>query len=982
MRLPLRLVSIALVALVTCTTSFSQNLYDSFTDGEFLFSPTWGGSSASFQIVANSDAGPGAVGSNTLRLSAPAVTQTDYLSSQISVWGNSQEWGVFFGRRAQALTAANRQFFWLYATETDLNSATVDGYRIAMGDDSGGDEIRLEYIVDGVVNTTVISTANSIDNGLTDWGLLIRVTRSATGEWNIYTSTLPTAVGTGAAASDVPNAVNAPLLQGTGTENSLVPASAGYIGVASQHTTGAGAIAAAEFDQIYFTVTSGDTTPPSISYTPLGSTQSAANRILTASISDLGGVASGSFVPRIYFRKNAGPFLTTQCSLVSGNAQNGTWDCTINNALIGGVSVGDTIGYFVIAQDTAGNVASEPGGVVATNVNSISSPPPLNTYSIQPSDFSGPINVGVGEVIKSLTNDGGLFQLMNSGTISGNVVVNLTSDLTAETGTHALNELTESGVGGYTIFLQASGEARVIEGSNPTALIVLNGADRVTFSGLAFGPFGLTFRNTGSGATVRILNDSSSNTLLNCLIEGQTTTSAVVWISTGIITGNNDNSLIDNTLRDRSDLLGVPAVLVLIDGSPDEKNQNTLIQNNTLLNFEHTALRVANAEATTIQENLIFQNEPRDETSGIVFVGSNPGANLITQNTIRDHDNATEFTGIYYTALNGNAGSVAITRNSVRNITGSAAQFTGIRVNTTQATHSVLVENNMVSIVPAGDTANNIEGIRHLVNSSINLHYNSVLVGGTSLGGNTWAYRRLNGDTGSVTLIGNLLFNARTGNGSHFAAGDKAQGIGSWSSDYNLFIGTGSVPENYFDLGTSGFASPVDLSTWQAATPARDANSLANVSGIGPFNLANIFVSQDDLHLNISGNNPAINSGIDIGLNIDFDGQVRPLNGVPDIGADEVPFVPTAAEVSVSGRVMLADGRGIRGITVTALGGDLTAPLLTTTSAFGYFRIGGLTAGQTYVITVRGKRFSFEAPARIVTPGEDAIDIDFIGEFR
>ncbi len=982
MKLPFRLFSLVLIALASHSFAFSQTLYDSFADGDFLFSPAWGGSTSSFQIVASSDAGPGAVGSNTLRLSAPAVSQTDYLSSQINVWGNSQEWGFFLGRRGQALTAANRQFFWLYATEFNLTSSTVDGYRIAMGDDTAGDEIRLEHIVDGAVSTTVITTANEIDNGLTDWGLLIRVTRSTTGEWNIFTSALPTANGTGATAADVPNSTNASLLQGTGTNNSLVPASGGYIGVAVQHTTGAAAIAAAEFDQIYFTVTSGDITPPAISYTPLGSTQSTANRVVTATISDAVGVASGMFAPRIYFRKNAGPYLTTQCMLATGDSQNGTWDCTINNALLGGVAVADTIGYFVVAQDTAGNIASSPAGVVATNVTSISSPPPLNTYGIQPSNFAGPISVGTSEAVTSLTNDGGLFQLMNSGTISGNTVVNITSDLTAETGTHALNELSESGMGGYAVAFQASGAARIISGSNPTALIVLNGADRVTFSGLAFGPLGLTFRNTGSGATFRFLNDSLNNSLLNCLIEGQNTTDGVVWISTGTTTGNNENSLVDNNVRDRSDLAGVPSTLVLIDGSPGARNQGTIVQNNTLFNFETNAIRVANAEDTTIQQNSIFQTDQRTSTSAVVFTGTNPGANLITQNTIRDHDNSSSFVGISYDAASGNAGSATITRNSIRNITGAAAEFIGIRISSAEATHSALVENNMVSIAPAGDTANNIEGIRHAVNSSINLHYNSVLVGGTSLGGNTWAYRRLNADTGNVTLIGNLLFNARAGNGNHFAAGDQAQGVGSWSSDYNLFAGTGTVAANFFDLGNSGFASPVNFSTWQAGLPARDANSLANTSGTGPFNVSNIFASQDDLHLNVSGNNPAINAGVEIGVSIDFDGQPRPFNTLPDIGADEVQSVPTAGEVSINGRVTFADGRGIRGVTVTVYGGNLVAPRSSITSSFGYFRIDGLTAGQSYVVSVSGKRFIFDVTARIVSAGEDAFNIDFVGERR
>jgi len=239
--------------LMTSGLTFGQTLYDSFTDGEFTTNPPWTGTTSSWTVVANSDVAAGATGSNTLRLNAPAVTGTEYLTSQIANWGTSQEWGFFLGRRAQAFTAANQQYFWLYANEATLTSATVDGYRIAIGDDTGNDEIRLEYIVNGAVNTTVITSTGAITNGLTDVGVLIRVTRSAAGDWQLFTSTIPTANGTGAIATDIPNAANAAISQGTGTNNSLVPAANGFIGVAALHSTGASAIVAAEFDQIYFT---------------------------------------------------------------------------------------------------------------------------------------------------------------------------------------------------------------------------------------------------------------------------------------------------------------------------------------------------------------------------------------------------------------------------------------------------------------------------------------------------------------------------------------------------------------------------------------------------------------------------------------------------------------------------------------------------------------------------------------------------------
>jgi len=239
-----------------------DTVYDSFADGDFTANPVWGGNTTLWTIVANSDAAAGATGSNTLRLNAAATTSTDYLSSQIGTWGDSQEWGVFFGRRAQAFTAANQQYFWLYANESTLNNATVDGYRLAIGDDTGNDEIRLEYVVNGAVSATVITSSGAVTNAITDVGFLVRVTRSSSGGWEMFTSALPTTTGTGAIATDVPNSTNAALSQGTGTNNSLPPAANGYLGVAALHSTGATAIVTAEFDQVFFTATSAGATPP------------------------------------------------------------------------------------------------------------------------------------------------------------------------------------------------------------------------------------------------------------------------------------------------------------------------------------------------------------------------------------------------------------------------------------------------------------------------------------------------------------------------------------------------------------------------------------------------------------------------------------------------------------------------------------------------------------------------------------------------
>ncbi len=243
-----------LFVMVTSTNALAQTLVDSFSDGDSTANPVWSGDSASWTIVANSDAAAGATGSNTLRLNfTTAAAGTQHLSTQVVSWGNEQEWGFWVGRRAQAFTAGNQMMIWLYANETDLESATVDGYRLLIGDDTGNDEIFLQSVTDGV-GTNILTSSGAITNGATDVGFLIRVTRDSLGLFSVYTSTLPTVSGTGAVATDIPNATNANVSQGSVTNTTLTPTSYGYLGVVAVHTSAAAPRAAVEFDQIYFTI--------------------------------------------------------------------------------------------------------------------------------------------------------------------------------------------------------------------------------------------------------------------------------------------------------------------------------------------------------------------------------------------------------------------------------------------------------------------------------------------------------------------------------------------------------------------------------------------------------------------------------------------------------------------------------------------------------------------------------------------------------
>lgn len=89
-------------------------------------------------------------------------------------------------------------------------------------------------------------------------------------------------------------------------------------------------------------------------------------------------------------------------------------------------------------------------------------------------------------------------------------------------------------------------------------------------------------------------------------------------------------------------------------------------------------------------------------------------------------------------------------------------------------------------------------------------------------------------------------------------------------------------------------------------------------------------------------------------------------------------LAPTAAGVSVSGRVLTNDGRGLRNaiVTMTEPNGNNRSYR---TGAFGYFVFEDVEVGQTYIFQVQSKRFTF-AP-QVVTVNEELTELNFTAEF-
>ncbi len=88
---------------------------------------------------------------------------------------------------------------------------------------------------------------------------------------------------------------------------------------------------------------------------------------------------------------------------------------------------------------------------------------------------------------------------------------------------------------------------------------------------------------------------------------------------------------------------------------------------------------------------------------------------------------------------------------------------------------------------------------------------------------------------------------------------------------------------------------------------------------------------------------------------------------------------PTSAAVSITGRVLTANGQGIRNmhLTLTAPDGSLRRAA---TSTFGYYAFDGVDVGQTYILQIAARKFVFIDSIRVFSLYDHVTGMDFVAE--
>ena len=631
-----------------------------------------------------------------------------------------------------------------------------------------------------------------------------------------------------------------------------------------------------------------DISPPAISYPPLGNTASTTNRIVMATISDATGVDSGANLPRIYFKKSTdASYVSTQCVMTGGTTQNGTYDCTIDYSLVGGggVMANDVVQYFVVAQDTLGNLGSTPSGATGANVNSITFSGIPNSYSIL-ATISGTFNVGsggdyadIGAAVTALNNSvitGPVTFVLTDSSYTGapSIIETLPVTINANPGSSSVNTVT---------FKPASGQTVTITGSSTGGLFTLNGADWVIIDGSNNGTSSrdLTITNTNAGTSSAVIwlqssgaDGATNNTIKNVNLAGNSNTTTLIGLGSGSSTiaitsagtGNNNNTFQNCNISKTQ--------YGIYSGGASAANKNT---------------------GNVISENLINTAAPDNVAKGGILAKFEDGVQ-IAYNTISGMNFTTSFSpsvfGIalgvtpsntYTTFTGSDVTNAMVLGNAIGSVVqGGTGSAFGIVVNSVTS-GTTLVANNMISGVSANTTPSDFTcGILAGggTGSTTQVYFNSVSMTGSRGASTSPSYALAIGSGDPIVDVrDNILYNAQTSSstGKNYAIANGSATFANMMSDYNdLFVsGAASFIGQTGGIGTSGTDRPT-LLDWQTQT-GKDANSISADPG---------FLSATDLH--ITSISPVANIGNPVGgITTDFDGNMRSVLH-PDIGADEV----------------------------------------------------------------------------------------------
>lgn len=657
-----------------------------------------------------------------------------------------------FRRQSSTLMNVNNNNFVNLRT----NSGATGAHYGVIANDAFGSLGHNNYAVDatGFVGCFIVNTSNLAS-------ILAPGNRATLADWNASAaidvasvSEAPNFVGAGATPPNLDiNPTIASQLESGGM--ALAAITTDINGVTRSSTTPD--IGAYEFAGIAL-----DLTPPAISYAALGNQTAAAATALTGvTVSDASGINTTTAKPRAYYKKSS------NANALAGNtaADNGwkwveatnsssPFDFSLNMTILtgGSVATGDTVEYFVTAEDlaTTPNVRLSDGltaaAAPASAVLAASAFPVSGTASafVVSNSITGTFTVGTGGDYTSLTDSAGAFAAINGAVVSGNITLNIISNLT-ESGANALQPFAAP----HTLTIQPSGGAFTVSastGANSGVVNIL--ASRVTIDGNLSGTRSLTFENasTSSPSYGIHFNSVSDVTISNVNVAAGNNNTTTTFNAIHFGGSGNTNILIEGNMVTKADF-GIN-----MDGAAAAQNTNVVVRGNMIGDavaantVTRRGVNLAHVVNYEVSGNTIADMSSTTNTMRAIHIEGNSTGGMIKENIIRNVDyTATSFSGgqgivinstnadlnvdIINNAISGlkGHGSFQRTNNSWgiiiwagnnariiynaihisdnRSTTSSATQDGGIMVNSSAST-GINVINNMISVTALPSSAN------------------------------------------------------------------------------------------------------------------------------------------------------------------------------------------------------------------------------------------------------------------------------------
>lgn len=695
-------------------------------------------------------------------------------------------------------------------------------------------------------------------------------------------------------------------------------------------------LGADEFDGV-----PGDLAPPLISVTAVSSKDcSTTDRTFSATVSDFTGVPIiGALQPRVYFKKQGtSTWYSNQGTLIAGTGQNGTWSFTVTHASMGGVSAGEIIEYFVVAQDDTptANLSSNPGGVDAIDVNTINNAPSkVLNYQVAFNTISGTYQVGSVSPSPFNTLTNAIASFNNACAQTGPVVFELTDNnySIAETFPIVIQKrLDASATNTFTMKPASATNVTISNSTGTNTIVCRNNFTTIDGSNSGSNSQNLSIINASatSAGLVQFLSMGTSAPITDCAIKntivnnGSQNSSAIVVYDTTGVAGFFNNITIQNNSIQRA-YMGLYAQA----GQATGNGSGLLVSDNTLNSTGTNAIRlvglyIQGVDGATVTNNNIGNFEAVNaETDRGIWLASGTANALVKNNTISNLACSTTSTGFAPTAINvtptTTSGNV-IEGNIILGIS-SASTGTPTGINLSSGTNGIIRGNKISNIKNTNTGGWGAAGI-NVAGSSTNIYNNFVsdvaafgfdgtgiadngngivISGGSSqvvCHNNVWMNTSqtntgrpsallITGVTGSgaVNVQNNILVNTQTQTGERYAIVSTVAKTVFGTIDNNAYFTNGANlgfilnNRSILDSIRTGFGGNI-------------ASVVENPT----------FVSATDLHISMGTTPTKLESGgADIpGFTTDLDNDARPgpvgsLNGGgyrADIGADEFDGVP------------------------------------------------------------------------------------------